>query len=254
MGFLTDDTFRAANWTLDPVIQLAYGFRLGDRGMVSGEPAWLSSEKYDILAKMDSSTADRLKKLTPDERELAQRQMLQSLLADRLKLVVHRESREFPVYALIIAKGGAKLKEAKPGDTYKDGFPYAKYYVGGDALAGKIFDQPVVAHDGRIFTKTMYGFGVSTAALARQLTISAGQTVKDRTALKASYDFTLTYSPALGPMAPGAGPQPDPIASDPSDAPDLFVAIQKQLGLKLEPGKGPIEIIVIDHVERSSAN
>jgi uncharacterized protein (TIGR03435 family) len=104
---------------------------------------------------------------------------------------------------------------------------------------------------------TLYCFGFSTFELARQLTPRAGRTVQDRTGLKGSYDLTLMWwvSPASsGSSAGGSDDQSLPSASDPAGGPDLFAAIQQQLGLKLESGRGPVEIIVIDHVERPSGN
>ena len=96
-------------------------------------------------------------------------------------------------------------------------------------------------------------------ALARRLTLYAGQgqIVQDRTGLKGSYDFTLKWlfgPPSGGSSADGSGGQPVPSAPEPAGTPDLFTAMQKQLGLKLESTKGPVQIVVIDHVERPSAN
>ena len=103
---------------------------------------------------------------------------------------------------------------------------------------------------------TIYGFGVSMPALAKQLTIMAGQTVQDKTGLTGTYDFTLKYwmTPMRRPSEGAPDGQLAIDAPDPSGGPSLFTAIQKQLGLKLESGKGPVEIVVIDHVERPSGN
>ncbi len=137
-GFVGEDTFRARNYTLKAIIRIAYGVEGNIDGMISGGPKWLDSDRFDITAKMDSSVADKLKALKPDQRQLVKEQMLQWLLADRLKLVIHRETRELPIYALTIAKNGPKLKESKPGDTYEKAFPYADKFA--DAVKpGEIF-------------------------------------------------------------------------------------------------------------------
>jgi len=113
MRFMPDG-FNATNSPLKFLIQQAYGV---EENQVIGLPNSLDSERYDIEAKVDSSDVAKLKDLTPHQRM----QMLQPLLADRFQLKVHRETRELPVYELVIAKNGAKLHEAKPGDTYPNG-------------------------------------------------------------------------------------------------------------------------------------
>jgi uncharacterized protein (TIGR03435 family) len=233
---------------------MAYGKWGGGDRLVTGGPSWLDTEKCDVTAKMDSAVADALKRLRPDERALAQERMLQALLADRLKLAVHRETKELRVYLLTVAKNGPKLHEAKPDDPYTNAFPYAGKFAGGAVKAGDIFLVGGGGPGGP--TTTIYGFGVSMPALARQLTASARQTVLDRTGFTGSYDFTLKFAMTAMRAAPEGAPDAQPVlsASDPSGSPDLFTAIQQQLGLKLESGKSPVEIIAIDHVERPSGN
>jgi bla regulator protein blaR1 len=252
-----EDSLRTKNTQLRLLIQWAYGLLGRVDDMVSGGPKWLDSDRYDVTAKMDSSVADQLKKLRPDERELAQQQMVQALLADRLKLVFHRETKVFPVYALTIAKGGSKLHQAKSGDTYdKATFPYADKFADSDAKAGQMFRVGGRDPDGHM-TMTEYGFGISMPALARQLYFEAGLIVQDKTGLTGKYDFTLKYAmiPMSGTPSTGAPDgQAVPIPSDPSVVPSIFGAIQQQLGLKLELTKGPLSIVVIDHVERPSGN
>jgi uncharacterized protein (TIGR03435 family) len=178
-----------------------------------GGPGWLDSDRYDVEAKPDSTVADQLQKLDWKQRRPVQNQMDQALLADRLKLKVHFETKEMPIFALVIAKSGPKMTEAKDTGSYS-------YSVGG----GK-----------------MEAWGVSMDALARQLSQEVGHIVQDQTGLNGSYKFTLHYSD-------GVNSSPD------SSAPSIFTALQEQLGLKLEPAKGPVEVLVIDHVERPSEN
>jgi uncharacterized protein (TIGR03435 family) len=251
-----EDSLRTKNTQLRLLIQWSYGLLGHLDEVVLGGPKWLDSDRYDITAKMDGSVADQLKKLSVDKREIAQEQMAQALLADRLKLAIHRETKVLPVYALTIAKTGSKLHQARPGDTYdKATFPYADKFADSDAKAGQMFRVGGAGPDGHM-TLTIYGFGVSMPALARQLYFEVGLIVQDRTGLRGKYDFTLKYTmiPSGGAAVGGAPDgQAVPAALDPS-GPSVFNAIQQQLGLKLEATKGPVQIVVIDHVERPSGN
>ena len=236
------DGFNAWFVTPQQIISDAYGVKSFE---ISGGPSWLTSERFDIEAKMDAATADALAKLSKDQRVVAQQQMLQALLADRFQLTVHRETKELPIYTLVIAKGGPKLREAKPGDTYPNGdtFPDGTH-TGADSMKGGVFDGYLRAQ------------AVSIAGLAQNLSHMLGHPVADKTELKGAYDFNLRFTPddRLQPP-PGAPPNfrlPPPPAN--SNAPSLFDALQEQLGLKLESGKGPAEVIVIDHIERPSGN
>ena len=251
-GFISDDTYRARNFSFKSMIREAYGKWGGGDGLVTGGPSWLDSELYDVTAKLDPSVVEALSKLRPDERKLEQERMLRGLLADRLKLEVHPEMKELPVYLLTVAKNGPKLHEAIPGDPYTNAFPYADKFAGA-TIAGRIYG--VVGGAPGAMKDTLYCFGVSTFALARQLTIHTGRAVLDKTGLTGSYDFTLKYAMgAMQQVSEAGGDAVVPVASDPSGVPDLFAAIQQQLRLKLVSGKGPVEIVVIDHVERPSGN
>jgi uncharacterized protein (TIGR03435 family) len=248
VGFLTPDSYRARNMTMRFVIKSAYDLWGGREEMVLGGPKWLDTDGYYITAKMDAAVADNLKKLSPDERKLIQDKMVRALLADRFKLAIHREAKEFPIYALTVAKNGLKLQEAKPGDTYDHAFQ------GGPAKAGDIFD--IIGTEPAGNTMTIYGFGVSMSGLAHHLGTKAGQIVEDKTGLTGSYDFTLKYWLNLILVGPGGTPDPQSVAAaaEPAGGPSLMTAIQQQLGLKLESTKGPLEVVVIDHIERPSGN
>ncbi len=253
-GFEGGNGYRSRNFTLRSVIRLAYGMWGGGDDRLLGGPSWLDTERYDITAKMDATVADKLKKLSPDQRTEIQNEMLQALLAERLKLTVHRETKEFPVYALTITKNGVKLHEAKLGDPYTNAFKYAHNFAEGAELSGKIFLVGGGGPEGH--TLTIYGFGVSIRALVSELTLFSGKTVLDRTGQTGNYDFALEFSNS--PMRPASESategQPVPAAPNPNGSPSLFAAVQQQLGLKLESTRGPVEIIVIDHVERPSGN
>lgn len=209
---------------------------------ITGAPSWLTSERYDIEAKMDIATADELRE---DHRIAATQHMLQVLLADRFKLKVHQETKELPIYVLVVAKNGAKLEEAKPGDTYANGIKGPD----GKSGAGMMFGR----------REGVTAQGVPIANLVRRLSLLLGRSVVDKTGLSGKYDFTLKWTPdeirtSLSKGPESGEPGPASAAFPDSSGPSLFTALEEQLGLKLESQKGPVEIVVIDHVERPSEN
>lgn len=237
----TPDGFSAWFITPQQIISIAYGVK---SFQISGGPSWLPSERFDIEAKMDATTADVLAKLNQDQRMLAQQQMLQALLANRLQLTVHRETKESTIYTLVIAKGGPKLQVAKPGDTYPNGFTFPD---GTHAGAGSMSGSQV--------TGDLTAQAVPIARLVQSLTQMLGHPVSDKTELKGVYDFKLRFTPddRLQPP-PGSTNERLPLPPADSTAPSLFNALQEQLGLKLVAAKGPVEILVVDHIERPSEN
>jgi bla regulator protein BlaR1 len=199
------------------LIAFAYNVPFGfERIRVVGGPDWLGSDDYEIQAKIEDSLYAAMQKMTPAQQREQVNLMEQSLLADRFKLKVHFETREMPIYALVIAKGGPKLTAAKDGESSR---------------------------------LSMHGNEMTATAITLDQWIHApflgGRIMVDQTGLKGIYDFTLTWSESV---ASGAGQESE------TDAPSLFTAVQEQLGLKLVPTKGPVEVIVIDHIEKPSAN
>lgn len=154
--------------------------------------------------------------------------MLESLLIERFKLSVHKETREEQVYELVVAKSGAKLKEATESLKAKQT---------GLRIAGR----------GRLI-----GIAVPLPILINTLSEQVGRVIVDKTNLTGRYDFTLEWTP--DPVDSGLPGVSDSGPPPPDDRPSLFIAIQEQLGLKLESTKGPVEILVIDHVEKPDAN
>lgn len=215
------------NYTLKWLISDAYGIKTNS--LISGAPGWTESNRYDIEAKMDEDTAEALQKL-PDEQQKAQRRlMLQSLLADRFSLKVELSKKEFPIYALVIAKGRPRLKEADPSNAYANGIKLS----GGLPARGAFAMQ-----DGKLTAQA-----VSMLMLTTQIALQVDRLVEDKTGLTGSYDFTLEWSPGEGG------------AALPNDSrPSLFGALQEQLGLMLEPAKEMVDGIVITHIEKPSAN
>jgi bla regulator protein blaR1 len=232
------DGLTAMGATLQMLIQNAYEIQ---DFQIEGGPKWVSSDRYDIEAKMDSSEIEKFQTLGPDQRVLESNRMLQALLANRFRLVVHRETKELPGYALVIAKNGPKLHDAKPGDTYPNGIK------GPDGQPGE--GLMIMGGLGGPLT----GQGITISNLVRVLSQQLGRTIVDETGLAGKYDFTVQWTPdeRAGPMS--AATQGGGSSADSSE-PSIFTAIQEQLGLKLESRKVPVEILVIDHVEAPSEN
>ncbi|MGA8026264.1 MAG: M56 and DUF3738 domain-containing protein [Bryobacteraceae bacterium] len=239
--------FTATNITPKFLIEFAYNVK---DPQISGGPSWITSERYDVEAKMDETSADEMQKMSQDLQDERLRLMMQSLLTDRFKLTLRRETKELPIYTLVVAKNGPKLHESEitQGDS-ADASPPSK---------GQLPRGPMA----RMGRGELTMNDASMAMLADSLSRQAGRNVLDETGLKGKYDITLHWTPDEsqaqgfgGPGGPGDG-GPPPGAAPPPDAsgPTLFTALQEQLGLKLEPHKGPVEILVIDHIERSSEN
>lgn len=230
------DGYSATNVSPKMLIQVAYGIR---QDLISGAPGWADSARYDFDAKVAGPDVDVLKKMSPEQR----RSMLQPALAERFKLKVHNETKQLPVFELVVAKGGSKLKEATPGDTYANGIK------GPDG----------VSHAGsmRMGLHQLEGQGVLVATLVNLLSQQLHQTVIDKTGLTGKYDLELNWAPDQGLDPMFKGPDGSQQRTDPApdaSGPSIFTAIQEQLGLKLQSTKGPVETLVIDHVEMPSEN
>jgi uncharacterized protein (TIGR03435 family) len=213
----TNSKFTATNVPLKMLLEFCYDV---PQSRLLGGPAWIDSTTFDIEAKSDSSVDEQMASLPPEQAKQQKREMVRSLLADRFKLATHTETRTMPVYALVVAKGGAKLKPDTKGN-----------YVG----------------TGRN-TITVRGGDNSIAILADKLSEEAGRMVVDKTGITGQYDIVLRWTPEDQP-APMLNGQPDPNAP-----PGFFTAIQEQLGLKLESSQGTVPVQVIDHVEMPSEN
>jgi uncharacterized protein (TIGR03435 family) len=235
---------------LQVLIQIAYGkpkYGLANPRQIEvrGGPAWLDSELYDIVAKgAYVASLDR----TFD--------MLQTLLEDRCKLKIRKETREAPVYSLTVAKGGPKMLPTKAGTCRSHDIQNlnpAEPVTGGPALLPCGYTSTL---NGPTVTKT--GLGVTMDQLTGGMLASLDRPVMNRTGLTGMFDVHLVYAPdpatLAQPRLDGAdSPRPAPSAPDPA-GPSIFTAVQKQLGLNLAPDKGSAEVLIIDHVEKPSAN
>jgi uncharacterized protein (TIGR03435 family) len=227
------------------LIEEAYGVK--DSQLVD-VPSWLSTDRYDIDAKCDEATAAALNKMKPEARNEQIKLMLQALLADRFKLSLGHETKDLSVYALLIARNGPKLtpSASKPAEKSPD-MPRTPGMGGGA--------QPGIMMNGRGQLTETYG---DMDMLANALSRFAGRPVVNKTGLTGRYDLTLKWTPDDAEMAGmGGGPRPGgeaaPPPPDPS-GPSLFTAVQEQLGLKLDPQKTPMEVLVIQHVEHPTEN
>ncbi len=261
----TEDGLSVEGFPLMLLVQQAYGV---GKDRITGAPDWLNSERYDIEAKMDAAQVEEFKALTPELARAARQHMLRKLLQQRFLLTMHRETKELPVFNLVIAKGGSKLQESKPDDNAVspdkplDAAAAAK--IAGAKPAGSSGGLMGVgipdnsgggsksvtlssgggsfAIGGRGGVRSTSGKGITSAALASTLSSIAGRPVMDKTGLTGKYDYKLEFAPE------DSQADPDPAG------PSIFTAVQEQLGLKLEPAKGPVDIFVMDHIEKPSGN
>ncbi|MGB2591192.1 MAG: M56 family metallopeptidase [Candidatus Acidiferrum sp.] len=221
--------FSAINVTLPMLVRAAYGV---EYNQISGGPDWLNSAAFDVEAKVDSSVAVQLGRLSAAQLKFARQRMLQTLLADRFKLTLHSETKELSIYVLGVAGGGPRLQEAKPGDTYSDGLkgldgrPAGPHYM--------------VLRSGEFTAQTQ-----PMSSLARVLSRVLSRPVLDKTGLTGNYDFALQWTPDASQGAP------TPVESSASS---IFSSIQEQLGLKLETQSSPVEVLVIDNAKQPSDN
>jgi uncharacterized protein (TIGR03435 family) len=218
------------------LIQDAYGVQ---SFYISG-PFWVSSERYDIHATgpISATSADMMP-------------MLQALLADRFNLKVHRETKEGSLYMLSVAKGGLKVPLLKDGSC----IPGPPDWSSGPPPANRKPMCGAIIPGGSSTTRTMEAVGTTTKALARTLALILGRSVVDRTGITTPLDaLRLEYSLDNNSSSLGGPNDANGTAPPASVAPSIFTALQEQIGLKLESGKGPIEGLVIDHIERPSGN
>jgi bla regulator protein BlaR1 len=230
--FMPGGGLNITNLPLRAMITQAYDVR---DFQISGGAGWVGTERFDITARAERAALadgpDDFAKMTDDQRKTAREQMaerLRGLLAERFQLVVHKETKEQPIYVLGLAKNGPKLKEnTAPGPR-----------------------QGMSMNRGRL-----EGFAAPMAMLGQILSQNMGRPVVDKTGLAGKYDFVLEWTPDLGPDAHAQGFGDGITSPAPAPAgPTIFTALQEQLGLRLESQKGPVENIVIDRAEKPSEN
>jgi uncharacterized protein (TIGR03435 family) len=209
------DSFMAQNLSLKMLLQYAYDL---NEDSIVGIPSQLDSKRFDIKAKISDPDLDALKKLSEKQGRL----MVLPLLTERFQLKTHMETRPGPVYELVVAKGGSKLKPSTDQDSRANGSL-------GTSSDGK---------SSKITAKCM-----PISSLAKVLTDQLHRPVIDKTALTGNYDLTLQWTP-----------DDSPASTDANAAPSIYTAVQEQLGLKLQPAKAPVEVLVVDHAAMPSEN
>jgi uncharacterized protein (TIGR03435 family) len=223
--------FNATNANLFALIVKAYGVMGcrplggGDCALISGGPEWLKKDGFDVVAKMPDGSPDYTLMQFQSGRTPQLALMLQALLADRFQLKVHREQKQVPVFALTIGKKGPKFKKAEESEE------------------SQVIFRPSVQPNGQEMIQLVVK-NSSIQDVADLYSKFMDRPVIDRTGLKAKYNFTMEYeadTDAPGPFARLSGPA-------------LFKAFEAQAGLKLEATKAPVEVLVIDHAEKPSAN
>ncbi len=220
---------KATNMTLKRLIAMSHHVL---ESQIIGGPGWIGTEPFDILAKPGQSSAAIDPRGMNDaqrlefERQFQER--LRSLLADRFQLKTKPETREMPVYILVVAKGGPKLTPAKGDEAGNQGIGMRR----------------------GILTATSADLEMMANVLANQV----DKPVIDKTGIKGRFDFKLEWTPEPPSSANASGAKPE--APNPTElsGPSIFTALQEQLGLKLESQKASMPVLVIEHAEKPSAN
>lgn len=214
--------------TVRTLVRLAY--RVQDY-QLAGAPEWLSRERFDISAKAEANP--------PPSQQL----LLQALLRDRFGLMVHRETRQLPTFALMLARSDEKLGP----QLTRSNFDCAAYLQGPHAPPQPDRISPCSM---RINRGTLSGRAISMAQLANALAPFVQRFTTDKTGLSGGFDVDLTWAPEPN-SATAASPLPGQSATA---GPSIFSALQEQLGLKLASEKGPVDVWVVDRVAEPSAN
>jgi uncharacterized protein (TIGR03435 family) len=232
IGISQSGSFEAKGVDLKTLLMMAYDVR---GFQISGGPGWAGTDRYDIVTKdmAGSPSEEALKTMNDAQRnEFRDRLMgkVRLLMADRFQLKIHRESKELTVYALVVAKGGSKLEAVTDDDIHDGGLNAGRAADGKTAIVGK---------------------NLQMENLVRYLAGQVGRDVLDKTGLTGKYNFKFSFSPDLN--RPPDIAAPDAPRADTS-GPSIFTALQEQLGLRLDTQKAPVEIIVIDSVQKPSDN
>lgn len=210
------------------LIMSAYGLPISaQKDRIVGGPDWMrsQSDRYEINAKIDDSTFAVMQAMSSGDQQHQVALMQQALLQSRFGMKAHIERRELPVYALVLAKDGAKLSEAEPNDT-------KKLFLSPDAQGAVLTAKAVSLQE---FSQAPFLGPID-------------RLVVDQTGLHGKYNFVLKWNSRTGQSASdGSGELVN-------EYPDIFTALREQLGLRLVPTKGPVEVLVIDHIERPTAN
>jgi bla regulator protein blaR1 len=206
------------------LIASAYNVQAFARSEITGGPDWIDNQVFEVHGRIEHSVSDAMQKMPGKQRQQQIELMEQSLLSDRFKLQVHFETRELPEFALAVAKSGPKLVPSEPSAPH---------------------GRPLQTPKGQGWE--VKASGASIRSLVDMLQMQpeiGGRLIVDRTGLTGPYEITLDWQRERGGTT----------ATDENGSPSLLTALQEQLGLRLVETKGPVEVIVIDHIERPSGN
>jgi uncharacterized protein (TIGR03435 family) len=235
------DSFTTEAMTLKQIISYAYGLSFDQE--LSGGPGWIRTDKFNIEAKPDETETATLSKLSHDDLDQQMRLRVQSLLAERFKMTVSFEKKELPLYKLVIAKGGLKCARVAAKTPLAALPPPRFHWTALPPPPPPAGYTPPTPEEARALTQTMHmrtqywPFWLVVTALGHEPELG-GRPVIDNTGLEGSYDCEASWSRE---------------GSD-GQGPSFFTAIQEQMGLKLEPAKGPVEVLLIDHIQQPSEN
>jgi len=231
--------FLATNQTLRELMPFAFGLpQMTANIRIVGGPKWIDSDRFDVVAKTNG---------TPSPQELSA--MLRTMLNDRFKLAARTETRELPIYMLVMAKSdgayGPRLRRSDVSEV--DCAARRAALRRREPVPPPQPGKPPVCGGGRTVLGKITGVGWSVDQLVTSLAPFAGRVVLERTGLSGLFDFEIEWTPDQLPRQPPD--DPEPLRIDPN-GPSLFTALQEQLGLKLESTKGPVDVLVVDRVER----
>ncbi|HMB80900.1 MAG TPA: TIGR03435 family protein [Vicinamibacterales bacterium] len=245
--------FVATNITLRLLIRNAYQVQ---DFQITGGPNWLGSDHFDIIAKVPDGTPAPQGPPAPGSAPSPLQLMLRSLLAERFKLTLHNETKDSPIYALVLARSdgrlGPELKKSEADCNAQ--FAAGRGRGGPMPPPGPPPPGAAMPCGIRIGPGNMAVGGSPLSQFANSLGMFTGRVVVDRTGLTGNYDFNLTWTPDQMPQRPPGAPADQPVqfngvAIDPN-GPSLFTAVQEQLGLKLDSARGPVELLVIDRADK----
>jgi uncharacterized protein (TIGR03435 family) len=236
-----DNTYRTENTTLRTLIRTA--FNVGSDAQLSGGPDELLDSRFDLSAKIGDEDYARMKELSDDDRDRTMHLMLEALLADRFGLKVHTETRELPVFNLVPDKGGPKLQPiADPASASAGAMPDPSTGAAPAAKPSRNVSTHI-SHNQATMTASDADVESLVSMLNRQPELG-GRIVVDKTGLAGKYNYTLQWSVQ----------HPNATADLDADGPPLLTALKEQLGLRLEPSKGSVEVVIVDAVSAPTPN
>ena len=223
--------------TVEMIVRSSYAYTFGtgnaqfvNEDVISGLPDWAKTDTFALQAKMSPEQMAVFAKLDQGQQRACQDNMEQAIVADRFKLKMHRQPREVPAYDLVVAKGGSKLKKSSGPQT------------------GSLTTRP----SGNAGEVVIQAHSTSMQELAVFVVwVGINHSVRDKTGLMGRYNFTLTFTPSQG-MGPVSDRPTDTTVPDPQ--PSIFTALEDQVGLRLQRTTMTLDTVVVDHVERPTAN